>query len=329
MIPEGAIRLGKKSSCPRKEEAMRTIYVTDLDGTLLNTESRINPESLSIINELVEQGMLFTYATARSLESASVVTEGLRLTMPVIVYNGAFIMRPRTQEPSLTGDNLFSGGPSFPENNSFPGEISLLRQNLFPGEILYSQFFTREEAGFIRENLEKAGISPLVYSFIRERESVSWNTARENEGIKHYLSNRRWDRRLRPLESAEGLYDGNIFYYTCIGEKEELMPLYEVFSRDRRLRCTIQQELYRPEYWCEVMPGKATKAQAIRTLKDMYSCDRVVSFGDAINDIPMFELSDECYAVENAVPELKRAATGIVGSNVGDGVAKWLRENVK
>ncbi|MCI9438118.1 MAG: HAD family hydrolase [Lachnospiraceae bacterium] len=278
---------------------MRTLYVTDLDGTLLNTESRINPESLSIINELVEQGMLFTYATARSLESASVVTEGLRLTMPVIVYNGAFIMRPRTQEPSL------------------------------PGEILYSQFFTREEAGFIRENLEKAGISPLVYSFIRERESVSWNTARENEGIKHYLSNRRWDRRLRPLESAEGLYDGNIFYYTCIGEKEELMPLYEVFSRDRRLRCTIQQELYRPEYWCEVMPGKATKAQAIRTLKDMYGCDRVVSFGDAINDIPMFELSDECYAVENAVPELKSAATGIVGSNDGDGVAKWLRENVK
>lgn len=278
---------------------MRTLYVTDLDGTLLNTESRINPESLSIINELVEQGMLFTYATARSLESASVVTEGLRLTMPVIVYNGAFIMRPRTQEPSL------------------------------PGEILYSQFFTREEAGFIRENLEKAGISPLVYSSIRERESVSWNTARENEGIKHYLSNRRWDRRLRPLESAEGLYDGNIFYYTCIGEKEELMPLYEVFSRDRRLRCTIQQELYRPEYWCEVMPGKATKAQAIRTLKDMYGCDRVVSFGDAINDIPMFELSDECYAVENAVPELKSAATGIVGSNDGDGVAKWLRENVK
>lgn len=278
---------------------MRTLYVTDLDGTLLNTESRINPESLSIINELVEQGMLFTYATARSLESASVVTEGLRLTMPVIVYNGAFIMRPRTQEPSL------------------------------PGEILYSQFFTREEAGFIRENLEKAGISPLVYSFIREREGVSWNTARENEGIKHYLSNRRWDRRLRPLESAEGLYDGNIFYYTCIGEKEELMPLYEVFSRDRRLRCTIQQELYRPEYWCEVMPGKATKAQAIRTLKDMYGCDRVVSFGDAINDIPMFELSDECYAVENAVPELKSAATGIVGSNDGDGVAKWLRENVK
>ena len=270
---------------------MRTLYVTDLDGTLLNTKDRINPESLRIINELVSRGMLFTYATARSLESACVVAEGLTLTNPVIVYNGAFIMRPDTKE------------------------------------IISSLYFTEEEAGFVRRILEQSQISPLVYSFVQGRERVSWNTARENEGIKRYLSKRKGDRRLRPLEDGERLYDGNVFYYTCIGEKEELMPLYEIFSGDERFRCTLQQELYRPEYWCEVMPRKATKAEAIRTLKNLWNCDRIVSFGDAINDIPMFRISDECYAVENAVPELKRAATGIVDSNDRDGVAKWLAQN--
>ena len=105
------------------------------------------------------------------------------------------------------------------------------------------------------------------------------------------------------------------------------MPIYELFSRDGRFRCTIQQELYRPEYWCEIMPRKATKAEAIKSLKALWNCDRIVSFGDAINDIPMFELSDECYAVENAVPELKKAATGIIDSNDQDGVAKWLERN--
>lgn len=270
---------------------MRTLYVTDLDGTLLNTKDRINPESLRIINELVSRGMLFTYATARSLESACVVAEGLTLTSPVIVYNGAFIMRPDTKE------------------------------------IISSLYFTEEEAGFVRRILEQSQISPLVYSFVQGRERVSWNTARENEGIKRYLSKRKGDRRLRPLEDGERLYDGNVFYYTCIGEKEELMPLYEIFSGDERFRCTLQQELYRPEYWCEIMPRKATKAEAIRTLKNLWNCDRIVSFGDAINDIPMFRISDECYAVENAVPELKRAATGIVDSNDKDGVAKWLAQN--
>lgn len=272
---------------------MRTLYVTDLDGTLLNTKDRINPESLRLLNELIDRGMLFTYATARSLASASVVAEGLKMIMPVIVYNGAFIMDPCT------------------------------------GEILSSLYFTEEEAAFVRRNIEETQVSPLVYSFLENVEKVSWNTRRENEGIERYLSLRKGDRRLRPLDGTDGLYDGRIFYYTCVGEKEELMPLYDIISKDDRFRCTIQQELYRPEYFCEIMPRRATKAEAIKKLKEMWNCDRVVSFGDAINDIPMFEISDECYAVENAVPELKKAATAVVDSNDRDGVAKWLWENAE
>ena len=76
----------------------KIMYVTDLDGTLLNQKDRINKKSLEIINGLVEEGMLFTYATARSLVSASVVTEGLTTKIPVIAYNGAFIFQPETRE---------------------------------------------------------------------------------------------------------------------------------------------------------------------------------------------------------------------------------------
>ena len=38
----------------------------------------------------------------------------------------------------------------------------------------------------------------------------------------------------------------------------------------------------------------------------------------------MFKIADECYAVSNAVDELKAIATGIIDSNNNDGVAKWL-----
>lgn len=76
----------------------RTLYVTDLDGTLLNTEERINPYSIDTINSLVEKGMLFTYAIARSLSSASIVAKGLSTNIPVIVYNGTFIINPATGE---------------------------------------------------------------------------------------------------------------------------------------------------------------------------------------------------------------------------------------
>lgn len=77
------------------------------------------------------------------------------------------------------------------------------------------------------------------------------------------------------------------------------------------------------------MPAKATKAEAIRKLKELRGCSREVSFGDAVNDIPMFEISDECYAVDNAVEELKAIADGVIESNEEDGVAKWLMQHVR
>ena len=271
----------------------KTLYVTDLDGTLLNRQDRINPKSISIINELVKKGMFFTYATARSLVSASVVTEGLSTDFPVIIYNGVFIIQPST------------------------------------GERLSEQNFTEEERQRVIEIMEEYDISPLVYSYVDGIERVSWITSRENDGIRRYINNRkRIDPRFRPIQNKEELYRGEMFYYTCIGEKEELQPVYDLFSQDARFRCTLQQELYRPEYWCEIMPAKATKAEAIQQLKQLWNCDRVVSFGDAINDIPMFEISDECYAVENAVDELKAIATGIIESNENDGVAKWLKKHL-
>ncbi len=270
----------------------RTLYVTDLDGTLLNRQDRVSPFSIRAINSLVENGMLFTYATARSLVSASKVTEGLSTNIPVIAYNGAFIFQPST------------------------------------GEILSREEFTEEQRKKVKEALAFHRICPLVYSFIDGVEKVSWIPRHENDGIRRYLDTRKGDRRFRAVTGTEALYEGDIFYYTCIGEKDELQPVYELFSSDPGYRCTLQQELYRPEYWCEIMPALASKANAIRKLKEMWNCARVVSFGDAVNDLPMFEISDECYAVANAVDELKAAATGIIGSNEEDGVARWLLRRV-
>lgn len=272
---------------------MGTLYVTDLDGTLLNAKDRINPYSLDVINKLVEQGILFTYATARSLVSAAVVTAGLSTRIPVIVYNGAFIIKPAT------------------------------------GEILASAGFEKAETEYVIRILQEHNISPAVYSYIEGVEKVSLDKTYMNEGKRRYLDSRKGDKRFRLLENKQGLYDGEIFYFTCIGEETQLRPVYEQFVGDDRYICTLQQELYRPEYWLEIMPKKATKAEAIQTLKKLWDCDRVVSFGDAINDIPMFQISDECYAVSNAVEKLKELATGVIESNEEDGVAKWLEKHVR
>ena len=74
------------------------------------------------------------------------------------------------------------------------------------------------------------------------------------------------------------------------------------------------------------MPKEASKANAINLLKDSLGCDRVVAFGDGRNDIDMFGIADEGYAVANAHKDLKAVATDIIGTNDDDGVAKWLED---
>lgn len=272
---------------------MKTLYVSDLDGTLLTSQSKLSEYSLGIINRLIGAGMAFSYATARSLVSASVVTKRLRTPIPVIIYNGAFIVDAQT------------------------------------GERLDSASFSKRDICDVAEWLTEQKIHPLVYSFVNGVERVSWLKGSENNGMLHYLHSRKGDPRLRSVNTFHDLYAGDVFYFTCIGEQKPMSKIHQWFSQDSRYQCIFQQELYREEYWCEVMPSQATKANAIVRLKELMGFDRIVSFGDRVNDLSMFLISNEAYAVENAVDELKEQATGIIKSNDEDGVAQWLEQHLQ
>jgi Cof subfamily protein (haloacid dehalogenase superfamily) len=270
---------------------MKTLYVSDLDGTLLNSQSKLSEYSMRTINQLIESGMSFSYATARSLVSASIVAKDLRTSIPVIIYNGAFIVDAQT------------------------------------GERLDSASFKERDIDDVAEWLTERKIYPLVYAFVDGVEQVSWLKGSENDGMLHYLHSRKGDPRLRSVTRLHDLYAGDVFYFTCIGDPKPLSEIHQWFSQDSRYQCIFQQELYREEYWCEMMPAQATKANAIVRMKELMGFDRIVSFGDGVNDLSLFSISNKAYAVENAVDELKEQATGIIKSNDEDGVARWLERH--
>lgn len=271
---------------------MKTLYLSDLDGTLLDRQDRISPFSLDVLNTLVERGLLFSIATARSWSSASRVVRGLDLRHPLVLYNGGCLFDAKA------------------------------------GRALESQRFDLAQKQELAQLFSSLRLSPLVYAVQQGRETVTWLRDLENEGVRRYLSLRPNDPRFLPLEAGqeERLYLGDVFYFSCIGEREELLPLYQAVQNDPRFNCLFHQELYRSEYWCEIMPRGATKAAAALRLKALLGCERMVCFGDAINDLPLFQACDEAYAVENAVEPLKAAATAVIPANTQDGVARFLLE---
>lgn len=266
-----------------------TLYVSDLDGTLLTGEERLTEFTIRVLNRLTQRGVKFTYATARSRNSAEVVTQGLTKSLPVIVYNGAFVRR---------GDT---------------GEL-LVKETLLPSQI-----------DSAREIFRRHGISPLVYTLLDGVERVRWRPGSETPGVARYLAKRKGDPRFLPAEEESSLYGGEVFYFTCIGDKEALEPAWEELSRVEGLRVLLQEEIYQPgEFWLEVMAQGATKANASRLLAQRLGCGRMVAFGDGLNDLPLFEAAQERCAVENAVPQLKQAADWVIPGNQENGVAKWL-----
>ncbi|MCD7873365.1 MAG: HAD family hydrolase, partial [Clostridiales bacterium] len=69
----------------------KILYISDLDGSLMNSSGKISNFSVSAINKLIERGINFSFATARSGYTAFPITEKININMPVIIYNGAFI----------------------------------------------------------------------------------------------------------------------------------------------------------------------------------------------------------------------------------------------
>ena len=264
---------------------MKTLYVSDLDGTLLRSDERTSELTNQIINDLAARGMLFSYATARSYVTSVKVTKGLSAHIPLIVYNGAMIIDHGT------------------------------------GEIMLSNFFGPEIRDVLCELLAHE-IYPIVYAFVDGAEKYAYLPEKCTWGMQDYIDSRKGDRRENPVHSAEDLLHGDIFYISCIDEPEKLAPFYEKYKD--RYHAVYQKDIYSGAYWLELMPLAASKSNAIRQLKAQLGCDRLVVFGDGKNDIDMFRLADESYAVANAAPELKEIATGVIGANNEDAVAKWL-----
>lgn len=266
---------------------MKTLYVTDLDGTLLRSDERTSDLTNEIINDLVQQGLVFSYATARSYQTSHKVTNGLNASFPLIVYNGAMVV----------------------DNKS--------------GKFLIKNFFDSKITGVI-EDLIHHGIFPIVYAFIDGIEKFSYIPPKCSVGMKAFIDSRKNDRRDHPVACEKDLPAGEIFYITCIDAYEKLKPFYQKYSET--YHCVFQEDIYTKHQWLEIMPKTASKANAIRQLKDYLGCRKVVVFGDGKNDMDMFEVADEAYAVSNAVEELKQIATDVIGSNNEDAVARWLRE---
>ncbi len=81
---------------------MKNLYITDLDGTLLNKDGQLSKESKDQLIILLNKGVNITVASARSVESIRKILDGLPIDLPIISFNGAYLSDFNTGKHYIT-----------------------------------------------------------------------------------------------------------------------------------------------------------------------------------------------------------------------------------
>ena len=241
----------------------KTLYISDLDGTLLDKKAKLSRHSEELIKRFIENGGLFSVATARSQSAVSILSR-LDIRIPSIHLNGVLMYDYKNRKYI----------DCTPMETSAALEIIRILKSF-------------DRMSFVYNFDSDCGINVEFEKLSNEVEKNFFEVRKDND----YKS-------FRQTSNITVSDDKKVIYFTMVDRYERLYPIY-----------------------CEI---KKVVAAGMMKLKKLVGADRVVAFGDNLNDIEMLKAADVGIAVGDSVDEVKEHADIIIGNSYEDGVAEYL-----
>ena len=83
------VSLGVNAFHMPKEKNSNVLFISGLDGTLIDGCGKISSYSKVKLNQMLSRGAFFTIATSRTPATVRNIMEGVEISLPIIVMNGA------------------------------------------------------------------------------------------------------------------------------------------------------------------------------------------------------------------------------------------------
>ncbi|MBR2177384.1 MAG: HAD family phosphatase [Clostridia bacterium] len=268
---------------------MKTLYISDLDGTLLNKSAELSERSAEIISHLCQKGMLFTIATARSLSSIEIL-DRLDIQLPCVQLNGVLMYD--------FGTKAYTGCTPI-ETKAAQKVTDILRAH--------------DRMSFVYKSDSEYGIH-VEFEKLKNEVERNFFEARKDKDYKSFSQ----------TDKIQIGDSDKVIYFTMVDEYDKLLPIHQEISCVAGARSTLYSDNYSRYYFLEVFSSKATKARGMLKIKELLGAERVVAFGDNLNDIEMLKAADVGIAVGDAVEDVKVIADTVIGNSYEDGVAEYL-----
>lgn len=274
---------------------MKTLYISDMDGTLLQSDGTLSEYTKEKLNEFYENGIPFSVATARSMVSAMPILEGVHFAAPIVLMNGVFVYDTETKRA--------------------------VKYHEIPHSALQK----------ILDCFYEKSLHPFMFLYSDDYKLSIKYTEFDNEGMKEFYDARvaLLDGRFTQTDDLTNIENGQhpvyVNYYALPefldGIVEKLKEIYEIDF-------AYYKDSYSDDWLIEIYSHAASKAIGAKEVAEIVGAEEIVAFGDNLNDIIMLKGADRAVVVENAVSEVKEIADVIIGTNNEDSVVNFIAEDV-
>ncbi|MGE4157944.1 MAG: HAD-IIB family hydrolase [Planctomycetota bacterium] len=263
--------------------------IVDLDGTLLLPDGTVGEETKRVLSSLKRKGIPVMVATGRPLFGALQAVKGLEVHPLLAAFNGCLIHDLDTS--------------------------STVREFLLPWSL----------AGSLRLKLEDMGTDHIVYTgeerLIRivRHEDVGRKLELGLHKARRVEADHAWPQRPLPRISFFGDPDHHGSLVSEIRAHPGIYVEQFPFSAFTGFQDSTLE-------FVEIMPACRGKAEILEDIESRLgiAAEKVVAFGDHINDVPLLKKVGKAFAVANASPECLAQAHDIIPSNQEEGVASTL-----
>lgn len=272
---------------------MKTIYASDLDGTLLNSRAALSDFTARELRRLTAEGVAVTFITARTPATVEPIMAAAPPAVPGVVMTGAALWNSAGRR--------------------------------------YERVTYHEAADVvaIAEICRRHGVNPFVYTLEPGSNTlVVYHEAGVLSPIEHEFVVSRTLNDLKRFElhtPAPEETRGYTVLFFAMGEPERLKAAAGEIHAATGCSASCYPDTYHKGLGLlEIFTRGVSKAGGIDELRRVTGADRVVAFGDNLNDIPMLRRADVAVAVANAHPDVKAVADVVIGSCDDDAVVKYI-----
>ncbi len=272
-----------------------TLYVSDMDGTLLDNNSLVSPRSAEIISTLSHEGALITVATARTPATVDPLLANTFTRCPAIVMTGAALWDRQYRQ--------------------------IVDPVILPPGV----------AAEIVDKFNEVALDPFIYTIASPTHIDVYHGVDMTPGEEDFYQTRRHLQlkkfHIGSMPSGDGGMNRTILLFG-IGDTGRVARLASMLEGRSDCSVSFYPDITSPSRsLIEIFGPGVSKANALTRLADKLGVKRTVVFGDNLNDLSMMAVADLAVAVDNAYPEVKSAADKVISSNSSDAVARFIRED--